>query len=131
MNSEEYQKATHTTAIYPEHNALEYLTIGIGGEVGELQGKIAKLYRKDVVGGYYYRRSLNDPLAQRPVKLSVDAIEDIQAEGIKAELGDVLWFVSEFCTLFGWTLSELMEENIQKLQGRKERGTIEGSGDSR
>lgn len=34
------------------------------------------------------------------------------------ELGDLLWFVAEYCTACGWTLEEVMVMNIEKLYGR-------------
>ena len=33
----------------------------------------------------------------------------------KKELGDLLWFVAEYCTANGWELSEIAEMNIAKL----------------
>ena len=42
---EEYQKEAHKTAIYPEERALEYLTIGLAGEVGEFANKVKKTIR--------------------------------------------------------------------------------------
>ena len=33
----------------------------------------------------------------------------------KKELGDLLWFVAEYCTANGWELSEIAEMNIEKL----------------
>ncbi len=47
FNMDKYQKLAATTAIYPQEKALEYLTLGLTSEVGELTGKIAKWYRKD------------------------------------------------------------------------------------
>lgn len=34
------------------------------------------------------------------------------------ELGDLLWFVAEYCTAFGWELEEVMQLNIDKLKER-------------
>lgn len=36
----------------------------------------------------------------------------------KKELGDLLWFIAEYCTACGWTLEEIMELNIDKLRKR-------------
>lgn len=36
----------------------------------------------------------------------------------KKELGDLLWFVAEYCTASGWTLEEIMKMNIAKLIAR-------------
>ena len=36
----------------------------------------------------------------------------------KKELGDLLWFVAEYCTANGWELEEIMQMNIDKLKAR-------------
>ena len=102
---DEYQKAAATTAIYPENRALEYLSLGLSSEIGELNGKIAKWYRKD---GMAYPHG--------------DVLD---------ELGDCLWFVSEFARQHNTSLSTLANRNINKLSDRYERGVIKGSGDKR
>jgi NTP pyrophosphatase (non-canonical NTP hydrolase) len=36
----------------------------------------------------------------------------------KKEIGDILWFVSEYCTANGWDLEDIMQMNIDKLIAR-------------
>ena len=36
----------------------------------------------------------------------------------KKELGDLLWFVAEYCTAVGWDLDDIMALNIEKLKAR-------------
>lgn len=43
---------------------------------------------------------------------------DISREHLKKEVGDLLWMIAEFCTSFGWELSEVMRLNIEKLKAR-------------
>lgn len=102
-----YQTAAAQFAAYPEHKALEYTALGLG-EAGEYQGKIKKIFRDD--GGIL--------------------TEERRAECI-SELGDVLWYVSECSRALGISLEDLAKANLAKLNGRKARGTIQGSGDSR
>lgn len=45
-------------------------------------------------------------------------IEDNEEEHRKKELGDLLWFIAEYCTANNWDLSEVMELNIAKLKAR-------------
>ena len=46
MNTfDDYQKAAETTAIYSKKTALEYLSLGLAAEAGEVAGHIAKYYR--------------------------------------------------------------------------------------
>jgi len=100
----EYQDKAEATAIYPTKHALEYLTLGLTSEVGELTGKVAMYYRKD---GIYPRSAVID------------------------ELGDVFWFVSELARMHSVSLQELATNNIAKLSDRAKRGVLKGSGDNR
>ena len=50
---------------------------------------------------------------------------------ITSELGDCLWYISALATDLGIGLDGVVVENIRKLQKRKEKGTIHGSGDKR
>lgn len=36
----------------------------------------------------------------------------------KKELGDLLWFIAEYCTAMNWNLDDVMELNINKLKAR-------------
>lgn len=46
----------------------------------------------------------------------------INEEHLKKEVGDLLWFIAEFCTAKGWTLNEVMKLNIEKLEARYPNG---------
>lgn len=101
-----YQELSHATAVYPPELGLEYLTLGLVGEAGELANKVKKVLRGD---------------------LNRAAIE----EGIKHELGDILWYLSELCSEMGLSFEEVARGNILMLQRRQREGTIKGSGDHR
>jgi len=110
MQFNEYQKLTQETAIYPGKGTamgLAYTGLGLG-ETGEVQGKIKKILRDD--GG---------------------ELSDEKRVAISKELGDVLWYVAATATELGIPLGEIAQGNIDKLFGRKERGTLQGSGDDR
>lgn len=47
------------------------------------------------------------------------------------ELGDVLWYIAAAARDVGLTLGDVAQANLDKLQGRRERGTLAGSGDNR
>jgi NTP pyrophosphatase (non-canonical NTP hydrolase) len=82
---------------------------GLGmGEAGETQGKIKKIIRD--AGG----------------DITPD---DIQA--IKKELGDQLWYISSMCDNLGIQMEDVATYNIEKLRGRRDRGTLHGNGDNR
>ena len=102
-----YQKETQKTAVYPLKYEVEYLFSALASETGEVCGKHAKVIRDT---GYSSGQYLKD---------------------VKAELGDVLWNISQLCNCYGWKLSDVMRENIDKLRDRAKRGVIHGSGDNR
>lgn len=39
-------------------------------------------------------------------------------EHTKKEIGDILWFVAEYCTSRGWFLDDIAQLNINKLKAR-------------
>lgn len=47
---------------------------------------------------------------------------EAQEEHLKKELGDLLWFVAEYCTANGWELEEIARMNIDKLMTRYPEG---------
>ena len=55
----------------------------------------------------------------------------MDTEGLKKELGDVLWYLAALASDLGVTLEEVAAGNVAKLRSRAERGVIGGSGDNR
>jgi NTP pyrophosphatase (non-canonical NTP hydrolase) len=109
MLLDEYQKKAAETAMYPEQGKnMVYTALGLASEAGEVAGKVKKIIRDE--GGI---------------------ISDNSRVAIAKELGDVLWYAAQCATELNLTLSEVAKENITKLQGRLERGTIRGAGDDR
>ena len=109
MEFAEYQSAIEKFRKYPRVGSnLDYPVLGLCGEAGEVANKTKKISRD--MGG----------VASQQVK---DAISD--------ELGDVLWYLAAVASEIGKDLNMIAWANIQKLEGRAERGTIQGSGDNR
>lgn len=46
----------------------------------------------------------------------------IDEEHLKKEVGDLLWFIAEFCTANDWSMDEIAVGNINKLLGRYPNG---------
>ena len=109
MNFETYQINARKTAIYPSLGSnYVYPTLGLVGESGEVAEKIKKALRdKD---GVFDQETLI---------------------GLKKELGDVLWYVSNICSELNFSLRDIAEENLFKLEKRSLEGKIKGSGDNR
>jgi NTP pyrophosphatase (non-canonical NTP hydrolase) len=109
MNFNDYQKKSRKTAKYPAiGHPVIYPTLGLVNEAGEVAGKIKKVFRDK--GGQ---------------------INEETKSALKAELGDVLWYLAQVCTELDLSLDEVAEYNIEKLYSRLERGTIRGDGDER
>lgn len=115
MHFDEYLTRAMDTAVYPEHGtgsklAVAYASLGLAGEAGELANKVKKLLRGDF-------DSQDDWMRRR--------------DGIKKELGGVLWYVAAVAREFGFSLDITAMDNLDELALRKERGTIKGDGDDR
>jgi len=106
MNINTYQQEAAKTAIYS--NKLIYPTLGLNGEAGEIANKVKKILRD-----------------------SSGELQDNIRQNLIDELGDVLWYVAALATDLGVELSEIANRNVEKLNSRKERGMIGGSGDNR
>ena len=46
-------------------------------------------------------------------------------EGLMKEVGDLCWFIAEYCDCRGWELSDVMGANIEKLKKRYPEGFTE------
>ncbi|AFI24945.1 hypothetical protein [Mycobacterium phage SWU1] len=114
MHVDIYQIAASDTAIYPgagEYDSLEglsYVTMGLVGEAGEIANKVKKILRDQ--DGVITQENRDD---------------------LQAELGDVMWYVAQLANQLDVWLSIVTHRNLNKLQSRKDRGVITGSGDNR
>ena len=109
MNFSDYQTKSQKTASYPiiGHPVI-YPALGLVNEAGEVAGKIKKVFR--------------DKEGQ---------ISEETRQALKAELGDVLWYIAQVATELDLSLDDIAEANIAKLYDRLERGRIKGEGDNR
>jgi NTP pyrophosphatase (non-canonical NTP hydrolase) len=109
MNFTDYQQKAKQTAKYPViGQGVIYPTLGLANEAGEVAGKIKKIFRD---------------------KEGIFGAADL--ESLKAELGDVLWYLAQVSTELDLSLDEIAQNNIKKLLDRLERGKIQGDGDNR
>lgn len=92
MNMNEYQALAART-IREDLDAVQvafHALHGMASEVGEIHG----LYQKTYQG------------------------HELHAGDMKHEIGDLLWFIAEYCTACGWQLEDVAQMNIEKLLGR-------------
>mgnify|MGYP001269776163 CR=1 FL=1 len=85
-----YKDFTRKTARYPKRREKEYLMLGLMNEAGEVGGA--------------YKKEIRDRVD------NTDLIID--------ELGDVLWYLTRLCDVYGVEISELMVNNMDKLFNR-------------
>ena len=111
MDFNEYQEKAATTAVYPSHSALPYLTLGLVGEAAETANKVKKIIRGD------YN---DDP----------EKAEEVLGQ-IAMELGDTLWYIAVLARELDTSLSAIAAANLDKLAARKTAGTLKGVGDER
>ena len=108
MDFNSYQRTAKTTAIYPATHKILYPALGLAGEAGEVANKVKKLVR--------------DGTSSLPKEWK---------EQIGSEIGDVLWYCAVLADDLGISLGKIASQNEIKLQNRKKKGTISGSGDTR
>lgn len=108
MDVKEYQERALATAVYGAGYAIVYPALGLAGEAGEVSDKVKKILR-DYNGEFFDEKKLE----------------------IAKEVGDVLWYVNAIARDLGFTLEQIMEMNIEKLESRRARNAIHGSGDNR
>ena len=111
----EYQKKAMTTCMASSNN-FSYMFLNLVGEVGEFASKVAKLIRKDKAGIEYDILMMN-------------GCHQCDVEELQKEAGDILWQLSGLCTVMGWELEDIAQQNLDKLAARKAVGTIDGNGD--
>lgn len=103
MNLNEYQAEALGTCLPQSYN-LDYLTLNLAAEGGEVAGVYAKYLR--------------------------DGGEFPQDKMVK-ELGDVLWQAAVLAHRLGMDLSDVAQINLDKLADRKARSVLNGAGDDR
>lgn len=96
MTGNEYQELAART-INQTLNAdelMDHALHGMSGEIGELHSIYQKVYQG----------------------------HQLDETHLKKELGDLMWFIAEYCTSYGWELDEIMKLNIEKLKKRYPKG---------
>jgi len=101
---EEYSEWVESMMLTKGKDRLVENTLGLVGEAGEVAEKVKKLIRDT---------------------------SKFSNEEIAKELGDVLFYTAALGNIYGYTLQEIIKLNTEKLNSRKDRGTLKGSGDNR
>ena len=96
MTGNEYQKLAARTINkdLTYHNMADHALHGMVGEIGEIHSIYQKIYQG----------------------------HELEFDHIEKELGDLLWFIAEYCTAFNMKLEDVMRLNIEKLKARYPEG---------
>lgn len=92
MQFDEYQKLAARTInreLTPNEKCLHALHL-MAAECGEIHGLFQKSYQG----------------------------HEFEGEHLMKEIGDLLWGMAELCEVFGWSLGDVAEMNIEKLKAR-------------
>ena len=93
MKLNEYQELASRTA--KDHGVFNKNLAEYGMGVSEEGGEVCGIIKKVVFHGH-----------------------DLERESVAKELGDVMWYVSQTARLIGYTLQEVAEMNVAKLEKR-------------
>lgn len=84
------------------------------------------------------KKLIRDKTAELPsgvmdeIKARVLVMTDVEREGFLKEVGDAAcWYAQAICGDMGVQLAQVAQQNRDKLFARKEKGTLQGSGDAR
>lgn len=93
MEYKEYQKEAQRTCAKLANNSTDniHMLLGMQTEIAEL----ADVFKKKLAYG-----------------------KPIDWVNVKEELGDLMFYIANFCTINGLDLEEIMETNINKLRAR-------------
>ena len=96
MTANEYQTlAARTINMNLDATSIEFHALhGMVGEIGEIHSIYQKFYQGHM----------------------------IDRDHLKKEIGDLLWFIAEYCSINGWEMEEVMQLNIDKLKARYPEG---------
>lgn len=105
MKLNEYQELAGRTMRddLTKSETLQHALHGIASEVGEIHGLFQKVYQG----------------------------HEMSEEHLMKEIGDLMWFIAELCTVFGWEFNEVAMKNIEKLEKRYPQGFEVGKSTNR
>ena len=107
MEVKEYEEFMKTSKVY-EVLPIVYPVLGMNGEAGEAADKVKKVLRDNK--GIFS--------------------DEIKKEILK-ELADVFWYIWAAADDMGYTLEDVMEIGIEKVEKRQKTNTVHGNGDNR
>ena len=100
-----YQEWARTTSVLTtDRGRVDYGLLNMAGEVGEITSKHAKAVRDGT---------------------------ELDVKDLTKEVGDLMWSIACYCDGMGIEFDDVFYGNMHKLNSRKARNKIAGSGDNR
>jgi len=109
MTLDEYHKKALATADEQSDDLFQIYMARVLGVVGEA-GEVADKFKKIV----WHKEG---------------KVDEDDKVAIARELGDVLWYLAALADALGYTLEDVANMNIKKLNNRKKNKTLRGDGD--
>lgn len=93
VNIKEYQEACLKTAkkLEDKDKEISLWGLGVAGEAGD----VASCIKKTI---FHENKNVLD--------------------GARENIGDMMWYVAMICNFYGWSLDEILDENLEKLKKR-------------
>ncbi len=156
----EMQDALYATAIYPKEAKTVYPALGLAGELGEFlellvesiwptpecargllecniyatfqnlikAAKDCERLKKVIRDTKVYEQDMFERLEEKVA----DGLFCVNREDLMAEFGDFsAWYNSALASDLGFRLSKVFKKNLEKVESRKRRGVVHGSGSNR
>lgn len=143
MTLNEYQEQAMTTCMESSNN-VAYMFFNLMGEVGELIEKVNNYTNEndleemaDMLSTYSVeakriRKEPEDFHSRGTVKMFDKHVESLKTDkDLQKECGDILWQLAGLCSVMGWSLEDIAQQNLDKLADRQQRNQIDGDGDER
>lgn len=142
MELNKYQEQAMTTCMESSNN-FAYMFNNLLGEVGELIEKVNKCIENPPLAyvsctlemfGKIAKRIRKEPESEdtKDAVLLFSCMKNVKDDkDLQKECGDILWQLAGLCTVMGWSLEDIAQQNLDKLASRQKRNVIGGNGDNR
>jgi hypothetical protein len=146
----DYITWTQTSAVYPEKHSADYLAFGLLDELGELCGLLKREIREGTPRDNDALRAELGDLAWYLARIwpaeewearrnswhrcpgsALPLVEILDDIARSSNLSRCLIYYFDLVSEIGFSLAQVLDANVAKIEARKARGTVMGKGDSR
>lgn len=134
MNLADYERQAMASAFYPNQGSNPgYTALGLAEETIEVFEKLQSAILSPLwqVINLMIKTGNVAGAIKKVLRDKGGVIDDVSRRAIGNELGDVLWYIAALARELGLSLEDVARLNLEKLEGRVQRGTLGGAGDER